>query len=69
MQPLNICLNGERREMRGDNKLTDLLEQFGLPSQRVAIEINGQVIRRARWNETPVNEGDRIEVVHFVGGG
>lgn len=69
MPPFNICLNGEQREIRGENKLTDLLEQFGLPSQRVAIELNGQVVSRAHWHETPVNDGDRIEVVHFVGGG
>jgi len=67
--PLSICLNGERRELRGENKLADMLEEFGLPSQRVAIELNGQVVSRAQWHETPVHEGDRIEVVHFVGGG
>ena len=66
---INIHLNGEVREIPGEIDLTRLLEYFSLPDKRVAIELNGQVTRRADWAEICVSEGDRIEVVHFVGGG
>ncbi|MBL0241018.1 MAG: sulfur carrier protein ThiS [Chloracidobacterium sp.] len=49
--------------------MAELLDQLSLPHQRIAIELNKAVIRRADWPNTTVNEGDRIEVVHFVGGG
>jgi sulfur carrier protein len=66
---LRIHLNGELRDFPPNSTLDDLLTAFGLPSQRIAIELNGEVVSRAKWPETPVNDGDRIEVVHFVGGG
>ena len=69
MPSLRIHLNGEPRDVPADSTLGDLLKVFELPSQRIAIELNGEVVTRAKWPQTPVNEGDRIEVVHFVGGG
>ena len=50
-------------------KLDELLEFFSLPRKRVAIELNNSVVSRADWPETVIIEGDKIEVVHFVGGG
>ena len=69
MATIKILLNGETREAPGEIDLDHLLELFSLPSQRVAIELNKNVIRRADWPQTVVGDGDRIEVVHFVGGG
>lgn len=69
MSSLRIHLNGELRDVPGESNLNDLLAVFDLPSQSIAIEFNGEVVARARWAETPVNDGDRVEVVHFVGGG
>ena len=66
---ITIYLNGEPREIPVDIDLVHLLEAFSLPSQRVAIELNKTVIRRADWPQTVVGEGDLVEVVHFVGGG
>lgn len=66
---LTIFLNGEERTIDGPVNIDRLLEMFSLPSKRIAIEINTSVVRRKDWENTPVNEGDRIEVVHFVGGG
>lgn len=64
-----IKLNGEIREIEQGADLARLVEQLDLPRQRIAVELNGSVIRRANWAETPVNDGDRIEVVQLVGGG
>ena len=55
--------------MDGEIDLAVLVERLSLPSKRIAVEVNGSVIRRADWSNTAVNDGDRIEVVHFVGGG
>lgn len=69
MATIKILLNGEAREAPAEINLDHLLELFSLPSQRVAIELNKAVIRRVDWPQTAVADGDRIEVVHFVGGG
>ena len=66
---LSITLNGETREIPQPVTLDGLLDFFSLPKQRVAVEHNNQVVRRADWPLTPVNDRDKIEVVHFVGGG
>ena len=69
MATITILLNGEPREAPAGIDLDHLLELFSLPSQRIAIELNKRVIRRTDWPQTAIGEGDRIEVVHFVGGG
>ena len=69
MAPIQIFLNGETREIPGEIDLDRLLEHFSLPKQRVAIELNNTVVRRIDWPRTIINDADKIEVVHFVGGG
>ena len=69
METITVFLNGESRSIGAETDLVRLLETFSLPSQRIAIELNNTVIRRADWPQTIISEGDKIEVVHFVGGG
>lgn len=66
---MKVFLNGENREVPSGLDLEQLLEHFSLPSQRVAVELNKTVVRRADWKNTQVNDSDTIEVIHFVGGG
>lgn len=66
---ISVTINGEKREVPAEVDLDKLLELFSLPRQRIAIELNNSVVRRADWPETIVHDNDRIEVVHFVGGG
>jgi thiamine biosynthesis protein ThiS len=66
---ISIHLNGELRELAGEVTLDRLIEDFALPNQRVAVELNERVVRRADWPATFVRDADKIEVVHFVGGG
>ena len=66
---ITIYLNGEVRDLAAETDLARLLDAFSLPSQRIAIELNKTVIRRADWPQTVIGAGDRVEVVHFVGGG
>jgi sulfur carrier protein len=62
-------VNGEIRSVADQSTLNDLIDELALPPARIAVELNGAVIRRNQWPETPLNEGDRLEIVHFVGGG
>ncbi|HQZ97591.1 MAG TPA: sulfur carrier protein ThiS [Pyrinomonadaceae bacterium] len=69
MSEIQIFLNGEKRFVPHAIDLDRLLEHFSLPKQRVAIELNNSVVRRTDWQQTVLNDADKIEVVHFVGGG
>lgn len=69
MAGITIILNGQIRELQDGVALDRLLDHFCLPKQRVAIELNGEVVRRADWPGVSVVDGDKVEVVHFVGGG
>ena len=69
MADIQIFLNGEPRVVPCGIDIGKLLEILSLPHQRIAVELNKQVVRRAAWPETIINENDRLEVVHFVGGG
>jgi len=66
---MTIFINGEARELDGVSTLAGLLEALELPKQRVAIELNKTVIRKQDWESTQIANNDKVEVVHFVGGG
>jgi thiamine biosynthesis protein ThiS len=66
---LRVTVNGEPRQVPGPATLLDLLAHLGLDARTVVVERNREIVRRARLGETPVAEGDAIELVHFVGGG
>jgi thiamine biosynthesis protein ThiS len=66
---LQIRLNGETKEIEEGTMLPALVESLALAPERIAVELNGEVVRRAEWLRVTLKEGDRIEVVHFVGGG
>jgi thiamine biosynthesis protein ThiS len=66
---VRIEVNGESLDVPAPLNLTDLVQHLELAPERLAIELNRRVVRRADWQETTLNEGDRVEIVHFVGGG
>lgn len=66
---MQVTLNGEQREIPAGATIVALLSSLGLDRGRVAVELNEQVIPKARHETTAINEGDRIEIVTFVGGG
>jgi sulfur carrier protein len=66
---MKITLNGEIKELESEVSLDRLLELLSLPKQRVAVELNREVVRKKDWPNVVVKDADRIEVVHFVGGG
>jgi thiamine biosynthesis protein ThiS len=64
-----IQVNGETRETAAGMSVTGLLAELGLNAWRVAIEYNLQILPKAKWEETQIAEGDKLEIVQFVGGG
>jgi thiamine biosynthesis protein ThiS len=66
---MTLTINGENHEFGGLQTLTDLIAELGMKSDRVAVELNRELIRRDRWSETKLRDGDKLEIVHFVGGG
>ena len=69
---LTVILNGQVRSFETISEgagLEELIDALGLKSDRVAVEHNGGIVARGDWPQTHLREGDRLEVVHFVGGG
>ena len=66
---MTVIVNGETRQIPENTNLARLLEILELASARVAVELNQSVVRRAEWGNIVLQENDRIEIVHFVGGG
>ena len=67
---MQVQINGETRELSQDRiLLSELISDLALVPQRIAVEVNQKLARRAEWDELLIVDGDRIEIVHFVGGG
>jgi thiamine biosynthesis protein ThiS len=66
---IEIVINGEPRQVRPDATVTDLVAELGLTPERLAIEYNLAILSRSKWSSTTLEQGDRLEIVHFVGGG
>ncbi|MEN9217798.1 MAG: sulfur carrier protein ThiS [Gloeomargarita sp. DG02_4_bins_56] len=68
-QTLAFWLNGETHPYRPELSVAALLQELGWQSKPVVIEYNGEILHRPYWEHTPVQPGDKIEVVTIVGGG
>ena len=66
---VRVYVNGEAREFSSPLSLAQLITELDLPPARIAVELNRAVVRRNDWNTTELRDHDRIEIVHFVGGG
>jgi sulfur carrier protein len=69
---MKLQINGEERDFANAAlpfTLAALIESLGMKPDRVAVELNRDIVSRARWSETDLKEGDKLEVVQFVGGG
>jgi thiamine biosynthesis protein ThiS len=65
---MKLRINGEERTFASGN-LEALVSELGMKGDRVAVELNREIVPRVRWAETPLHDGDQLEIVHFVGGG
>jgi len=65
---MTLIINGAERTFTVTT-LAELIEQLGIKQDRVAVELNRNIVPRVQWEQTALSQGDRIEIVHFVGGG
>jgi thiamine biosynthesis protein ThiS len=66
---MKLVINGAERDFISPLSLAGLVEQLGMKQDRVAVELNRDIVPRDQWPQTNLAEGDRLEIVHFVGGG
>lgn len=66
---MKLQINGEPRDFPDGLTLAALVEQLGMKPDRVAVELNLEIVPRANWQSTQLKDGDKLEIVHFVGGG
>ena len=66
---MRLILNGETRELERAATVAEMVAELGLDARKVAVERNLEIVPRSQYGAVPLRDGDRIEVVQFVGGG
>ena len=66
---LALILNGEPRRLEAVRNVAELVAALGLEPRKVAVERNLEIVPRSAYGQTRLTDGDRIEIVHFIGGG
>ena len=69
IKTIMVVLNGEPRQTPEGLNIATFLAHLGLPADRVAVELDRQIVRKTDWESTAISNGAQVEVVHFVGGG
>jgi thiamine biosynthesis protein ThiS len=66
---VQVVVNGEHREINAGETVSGLLKSLELEPERVAVELDRKIVKRAHWEETLLRDGAQLEIVQFVGGG
>jgi sulfur carrier protein len=66
---MNITVNGEPRHLDGSVTVADLVDELDLSGRRIAVEVNEELVPRSTFSQHRLEDGDRIEIVHAIGGG
>ncbi len=66
---MRLTINGDARDVPDGATVAALLAHLGLPERKIAVERNLEIVPKSRYAATPLSPGDRIEIVHFIGGG
>jgi len=66
---MKLQINGAEKEVSSPMSLAALVDSLGMKAGRVAVELNRNIVPREQWAATGLADGDRLEIVHFVGGG
>ncbi len=66
---MRLKINGDEQQVPDIATLADLIGHLSMKADRVAVELNREIVPRASWPATHLNDGDELEIVHFVGGG
>lgn len=66
---MHLFVNGEKKSVSDGATLSQLISELGMKGDRVAVELNREIVPRPQWDEAQLKDGDHLEIVHFVGGG
>ena len=66
---MRIIINGESRELAADLTVAAMLQMLGIDTRKVAVERNLEIVSKSAFATTEIRDGDRLEIVHFIGGG
>jgi thiamine biosynthesis protein ThiS len=66
---MTLSINGEPRNFPSGLTVASLVAHLGMKADRVAVELNLEIVPRSNWDTTALQDGDKLEIVHFVGGG
>ena len=66
---VTVTINGQSKQIADLASLAALIDSLGMKADRVAVELNREIVPRSQWDATPIRDGDRLEIVQFVGGG
>lgn len=66
---MKLVINGEEKSFESISNVLGLVEALGIKADRVAVELNREIVPRANWESAGIKDGDKLEIVHFVGGG
>ena len=66
---MQLFINGKEQDFDDHLTLAQLIEHLGMKGDRVAAELNREIVSRSQWPQTTLRDGDHLEIVHFVGGG
>lgn len=66
---MKLVINGEERVVPDVANLAALIDSLSMKADRVAVELNREIVQRGKWSDTLLQDGDKLEIVHFVGGG
>ncbi len=69
MENMTLVINGETRSIPVISNVLELIRHLEIGEEGIAVELNKNIIRRRDWNETPLRDRDRVEIVQLVGGG
>ena len=69
MKKIKIKVNGKLKTVLNNSKLSDLLKNLNIPIKKVAIELNQEIIDKKRTSNIKLKKDDKVEIVHFIGGG
>ena len=66
---MQLVINGQQKELKSSETVTQMLKELDITGSHLAVALNFQVVPRSNYDQTPLSEGDKVEIVHAVGGG
>ena len=66
---MQLVINGQEKDLQSSGTITQMLKELDITGSHIAVALNCQVVPRSNYDQTPLHEGDKVEIVHAVGGG